>query len=153
MQLLIPGDVRICWRNGRERVYLIHISNCPGIGNGVLNWDVLPLEVAPTPGSVVGCPVIVQASIESGVVVFPSIVACNHALSSFWKVSSFIVKVPWQKVGGVRCESRVDGLLPDGLPIRVDLNVRVRESTNSCHSSEVVVECSILYAISATREG
>jgi hypothetical protein len=118
MQLLIPGNVRICWRNGRERVvYLIHISNCPGIGNGVLNWNVLPLEVAPTPGSVVGCPVIVQTSIESGMVVFPSVVACNHALGGFWKVSSFIVKVPWQKVGCICCKSGVDGLLPDGLPI------------------------------------
>ena len=103
-------------RKGMNRTYLIHISNCPGIGNGVLNWDVLPLKVAPTPGSVVGCPVIVQTSIESGMVVFPSVVACNHALGGFWKVSSFIVKVPWQKVGCICFKSGVDGLLPDGLP-------------------------------------
>lgn len=55
--------------------YLIHIADRPTLGNGELYWDVTSLEVAPTPGSIICGPLVVEASVESGVVALPAIVA------------------------------------------------------------------------------
>lgn len=40
--------------------HLIHVSGCPTFGNSKLNWNILPFQVAPTPGCVLNHPVVVQ---------------------------------------------------------------------------------------------
>jgi hypothetical protein len=61
----------------------------------------------PTPGCVIKSPFVVEVTIQSGVIIIPTIITCNHALSSLRPIASKIVKVPREKMVGFSRKGRI----------------------------------------------
>lgn len=87
---------------------LIHITSSPSFSNGEVNWQIISLEIAPAPRSIVPCPVVVQATVEGGLIIHITVVSGYHTLDGVRPVSALVAKVPGEEGRGSIGEVRVD---------------------------------------------
>jgi len=132
------------WVSRGNDTFLVHITNGPSFGNGELSWDVASLEVTPRPWGVAEGPSVDKVVVQGVLIGLPAVAAGFHTLSSFGPVTTEVVQIPRKKVVCCVTEGAVDALVEDGCVPRVDLSVRVLETTNTSHGAEVMVEGSVL---------
>ena len=70
---------------------LVHVSDHPALGDGELDGNVAPLEVAPAPWRIICRPVVVLAVVQGQLVLLPAVAAGRHALSGIEPVTAQVV--------------------------------------------------------------
>lgn len=146
------------------KLYLVHVTGGPSLGNGKLHRNILALVVAPAPRSVVTGPVVVQTMVQSRLVVLVAIVTSSHALNCLVGVTSLVAQVPRQKGVGGSGHAWINhpihkrgldprgyqlemflvfgehSLIPDRLAVGIDLHIWIIEATDTGHGAEVLPE-------------
>ena len=77
--------------------YLIHVSCSPSLSNRILHGNILSLQVAPAPRSILGDPVVVGAVIQRLLVLLVAITTCSQALNGIKPITTLLTQVPGQQ--------------------------------------------------------